>query len=153
MTGILGPICFCGWNCFCGWKVFLQKIKFVFCFKLIIFFMFLDRFYVLISKINFKKIKKHYFNAFPSEKHFEKQLLPRYQTGSWKDTALILGSRVIDVFTFWTVDFDSTRTRNVWLTNWKAGLSTAINSWASPKVIVFVLLQLLKFPKQHLMPN
>jgi hypothetical protein len=43
--------------------------------------MFLDRFYVLISKINFKKIKKHYFNAFPSEKHFEKQLLPRYQTG------------------------------------------------------------------------
>jgi hypothetical protein len=28
---------------------------------------------VLISKINFLKIKKYHFNIFPSKKHFEKQ--------------------------------------------------------------------------------
>jgi hypothetical protein len=35
---------------------------------------------MLISKINFKKYKKYCFNAFPREKHFEKQLLPQFQT-------------------------------------------------------------------------
>ena len=28
------------------------------------------------------KKKKHYFNVFSSEKHFEKQLLPQYQMDS-----------------------------------------------------------------------
>jgi hypothetical protein len=50
----------------------------LFCLKLI-FLMFLDRFDVLMSKINFKK-KKHYFDAFLSKKHFEKKLLPHPQT-------------------------------------------------------------------------
>ena len=35
---------------------------------------FLDYFDILISKIIFKN-KKNYFNALPSKKHFEKQLL------------------------------------------------------------------------------
>jgi hypothetical protein len=37
--------------------------------------MFLNRFDMLILKINFKKNKKILFNVFPSEKHFEKQPL------------------------------------------------------------------------------
>jgi len=41
----------------------------------------LDRFDALISKIIFKKIKKHHFNAFRHEKHFEKQPQPHSQTG------------------------------------------------------------------------
>ena len=42
--------------------------------------MFLNRFDILILKMNFKKIKKNLFNAFSSEKHFEKQPLPQYRT-------------------------------------------------------------------------
>jgi hypothetical protein len=38
-----------------------------FCFKLINFCMFFDHFDVLIPKMNFKKIKKHYLDAFSSE--------------------------------------------------------------------------------------
>ena len=39
-----------------------------------IFFVFLNHFDALISKIILKKIKKNYFNAFTSKKkHFEKQ--------------------------------------------------------------------------------
>jgi hypothetical protein len=43
-------------------------------------FVFSDRFDELILKIFFEKIKKHYFSAFPSKKHFEKKLLPHFQT-------------------------------------------------------------------------
>jgi len=41
----------------------------------IIFFLFLDRFDVLMSKIFFFK-KKYYFDAFSNEKTFKKQPLP-----------------------------------------------------------------------------
>jgi hypothetical protein len=43
------------------------------------FLMFSDHFDVLISKIIFKNIKKHYFNVFWNEKYFKKQLLPHFQ--------------------------------------------------------------------------
>jgi hypothetical protein len=46
---------------------------------LIIFLVFLDRFNMLMSKINFKN-KKKYFDVFPSKKHFEKQHLLLSQT-------------------------------------------------------------------------
>jgi hypothetical protein len=61
---------------------FLKKVNFFIYFKLI-FLVFSDRFNVLISKINFLKIKKNnYFNVFSSEKYFEKQSLPQYKTYS-----------------------------------------------------------------------
>jgi hypothetical protein len=37
------------------------------------FLMFLNHFYILISKLNFKKLKNiYYFDAFPSKKQFKK---------------------------------------------------------------------------------
>jgi hypothetical protein len=49
--------------CFCGRKtIFLFKIKFL---------VFLNRFDVSISKINFKIYKKYYFNIFSIKKHFK----------------------------------------------------------------------------------
>ena len=43
--------------------------------------MFLDYFDVLISKIIFKKKKKHHFDVFRHEKHFEKLPQQLSQTG------------------------------------------------------------------------
>jgi hypothetical protein len=43
---------------------------------------FLDRFDVLVSKMIFKKMKKHHWHVFRHEKLFEKQLLPHCQTHS-----------------------------------------------------------------------
>ena len=43
--------------------------------------MILDHFDMIMSKIIFFKMKKkHYFDLFLSEKHFEKQSLPHFQT-------------------------------------------------------------------------
>jgi hypothetical protein len=48
--------------------------------------MFLDHFNTLISKIIYKK---HYFDTFPSEKHFEKQPQPHFQTSyKWANLSL-----------------------------------------------------------------
>jgi hypothetical protein len=46
--------------------------------------MFLDHFDVLMSKIIFKKLKKNYFNAFSSKKHFAKQPQPQPQSPTGK---------------------------------------------------------------------
>ena len=42
----------------------------------------LNRFDALILKMIFKKMKKHHFDAFRHEKHFEKQPQPHSQTGN-----------------------------------------------------------------------
>jgi len=56
-----------------NWNFFI----YFFCFKLIFFFfLYFISFWCSNVKNNFFKIKKYYFNAFPSKKHFEKQLLP-----------------------------------------------------------------------------
>jgi len=58
--------------------MFLKKIKkiyFFICFKFI-FLMFSYRFNTLMLKINFKKIKKYYFNIFLNKKYIEKQSIP-----------------------------------------------------------------------------
>jgi len=68
-------------------KFFCKNLIF-FCFKLF-FWVFLNCFDVPMSGINYKKWKKHYFDAFPSEKHFEKQPLPRCQTGSYPKLYII----------------------------------------------------------------
>jgi hypothetical protein len=48
--------------------VFFYLLKFIY------FLIFLDYFYLFISKINLKKIKKYYFNIFLN-KHFKNQAL------------------------------------------------------------------------------
>jgi hypothetical protein len=50
------------------------------------FFLFLNRFDMLISKIILKNI--YYFNAFLNKKYFKKQLLPHFQTRTKKVTLL-----------------------------------------------------------------
>lgn len=77
----------------------------------------------------------------------------KFNNITYKDTALILGPRIVNVFTPRAVYFHSTRPRDVWLTNWNTRLSRAVNSWASAKIIVLVLVQLWKFQyHQHYKP-
>ena len=57
---------------------FLKILIFFVCLKQI-FFMFFNRFDVLMSKIILKN-KKNYFNVFLSKKHFEHLSLPQFQT-------------------------------------------------------------------------
>jgi len=53
--------------------------------------------FLLMLGINYKKWKKkHYFDVFPSEKHFEKQPLLRCQTGSYPKLYII--TYLIDIF-------------------------------------------------------
>ena len=52
------------------------SFNYIFDFFKINFLMFLDCLDELISKINFKKLKNIYFNAFPSKNNCKKQLLP-----------------------------------------------------------------------------
>jgi hypothetical protein len=56
-----------------GQPVFLKKIFFL---LKINFFIYFGSFRCVDLKNNFLKIKKHYFDAFRHEKHFEKQLHP-----------------------------------------------------------------------------
>jgi len=67
-------------------NIFL-KIKFL-CFlsQINIFFIFLDHFDVLMLKIIFKN-KVFYYDAFPSKKHFEKQVLLHFQIPSKNNQA------------------------------------------------------------------
>jgi hypothetical protein len=62
----------CVWHC--GQSTVCQKFDFFLLKIIIIIFMFkfLDYFDVLMLKMNFLKMKKHYLDAFSSEKHFEK---------------------------------------------------------------------------------
>ena len=59
-----------------------------------------------------------------------------------KDTALVLRSWIEYIFTFGTIYFHSTWSRNVWLPNRKTGLTTTVNSRTPSKIIVLELLKL-----------
>jgi len=68
-----------GTVCFAVQKRFWKKMIF---FASNYFFGVFRLFWCANVKMNFKNWKKHYFDAFSSEKHFEKQSLPQCQTGS-----------------------------------------------------------------------
>jgi len=67
---------------FCFWKMFLM-VFYLFFFKLVFLYIILNRFDILILKINFKKIKKYYFYIFLNKKYLKKTNLKFFLINLW----------------------------------------------------------------------
>jgi hypothetical protein len=79
----MGLYLVCVWEC-CAWCFPIEnalKYFFSICLFLIL--------YNSISR-SLKTLKKHQFDVFSSEKHFEKQVGPQYQTHTWWSSRLFI---------------------------------------------------------------